>query len=91
MTSSDLQTKALEAVEKKRKVGDRLTEPLEGSSNEPRRKVMRMMQPNELSVVDVRPLPDSRSRLAEHGGDPLIQVSSSTGPSPGLDNTFFDR
>ena len=52
---------------------------------------MRMMQPNELSVVDVRPLPDSRSRLAEHGGDSLIQVSSSTGPSPGLDNTFFQR
>ena len=52
---------------------------------------MRMMQPNELSVVDVRPLPDSMSRLAEHGGDSLIQVSSSTGPSPGLDNTFFDR
>ena len=91
MTSLDLQTKAFEAVEKKREVDDHLTEPLEGSSNEPRRKVMRMMQPNELSVVDVRPLPDSRSRLAEHGGDSLIQVSSSTGPSPGLDNTFFDR
>ena len=64
MTSPDLQTKALELVEKKREVDDRLTEPLEGSSNEPRRKVMRMMQPNELSVVDARPLPDSRSRLA---------------------------
>ena len=52
---------------------------------------MRIMQPNELSVVDVRPLPDSMSRLAEHGGGSLIQVSSSTGDSPGLDNTFFDR
>ena len=91
MPSPDLPTNALVVVDKKRKVDDHLAEPLEGSSDKPRRKVMRMMQPNELSVGDVRPLPDSRSRLAEHGSDPLIQVPSWTGSPPGLDITFFDR